>query len=325
MKYLLILILASSILFSQDEPEIKSYEWGEKTIPGFNKRVYIKDFKVNYQLMINWMDRKQGGRQFGGGVKGSATAQLFLGVPSLSTNVLQKLTDSLYNLYVDHLIKNGYFIVNNDEISDLEIWDKYELIDNTAPEKNEFPGIISFKPSQRGFYQRKKKKYFDSFFAGMAMNHPYKIAKEHNCIVSEVILEVSLFEDSESGFTKIVGKLGGGANLEATTRLKLNQYSKVQFAYPEASLTYNPEDGYPIQGVFEEKEYSAYQSQDRDYFGTSYDIGSDYAVLTIYEADDLTFKNMQSVECDPIKYYEGVLNISGIFFDKAIKTAITNY
>lgn len=325
----IILILFSIQLISEETTvlELETSHWGEKKLKNSNfpKKVYIKDFTVNYQLLINWVETRQGGRQFGGGVKGDATAQLMLGVASLTESDLIILTDSLYSNFIQKLQDQGFDVLNSSELAKSETLEKYDLVSINSPEKNDYPGVLVFKPSQEKFYKRRKKKYFDMFARSAALNHPHKIAEELNIGVINVSLNVNLFEDSESGFMKAVTRLGGNANLEAKTNLKIDKNSIISFSYPESNFVYKPDEDIQIDGVVEEKEYEAYQRADSDTWGTDYGIYGTRSVLTIYSADNLSFSNFQEIKCEPGAYKNGVFSKSSLFFQNVAKNMIQNY
>lgn len=75
------------------------------------KRVYIADFQVNYQLGLALQDEQKGGRMFGGGVKGDTKATLVVGLAGIDDVDLQDMTNKLYEEYVTNLQSQGYEIV----------------------------------------------------------------------------------------------------------------------------------------------------------------------------------------------------------------------
>lgn len=313
-KSILVLFAFAVFTFGQQigEFELDESEFGDRHIKGHNKRIYIADFQVNYQLLLNWIEKRQGGRQFGGGVKGDATAQLLLGLPAISEQNVIDLTDSLFAKYKEHLREKGYFLINDSLVANSEVLEDYRKEIGGRLERVEGRGDILVRPTNFEYYERIPKNYFDSFYRAFAQNHPHKLAEEFGIIVNKVYLHFSLFEDSESGFSKAITKLASSANIEVTTRFKLSPLSNVNFYFENSNVKYNPENGIPIKNVVEEKEYTATQNADRDSYG------ADYGSLRIFSADNKSFKNMQNIKCDPIKYQKGASSASEIFFNSAL-------
>jgi hypothetical protein len=319
----LLLISLTFNIHSQtiEEFELGKTDWGTRVLKksGFPKRIYIWDFKVNYQLLINWLEVKKGGRQFGGGVKGDATAQLMLGIKSIEDKHLTDLTDSLYLLFKETLKKNGYLLATKEEISNSEILKKYKLKQGGYLEKTKSPGQVIVSPSNEEFYERIPRKFFDAFARTRAYNHPHELSEEFNIAFVSVNLNVSVFEDAESGFSKAIGKISGEAKLNAATRLKLNELSKIEFAFPKSNFNYKPNNGIRILDVIPEKEFESRQSAEYD------NLGTDYGSLRIFSAENRTFKNLQVIECNPLLYQNGVIKASNEFIKRTIEDMNQNY
>ncbi|MEQ9413499.1 MAG: hypothetical protein RIF39_06695, partial [Cyclobacteriaceae bacterium] len=111
-------------------------QMGSKDLDKAPKKVFIKNFKVYYQMIAEAEKTIHGGRQFGGGsYTGDATARLAVGVEGIEPEELQQLTNRLYNDYVAKLKNLGMEVSTSKDYTNLESFADDELLE--GPRINE--------------------------------------------------------------------------------------------------------------------------------------------------------------------------------------------
>ena len=68
-------------------------EMKSKNLAEAPKKMFIKSFKIYYQMIAEAETTAQGGRQLGGNYVGSATARMAVGVEGIDPEHLQKMTN----------------------------------------------------------------------------------------------------------------------------------------------------------------------------------------------------------------------------------------
>lgn len=312
--------------------EIKDYGYGQKRFKKAEKKIYIAQFRVVYQLMADWSKTAKGGRQLGGSYRGNATARLALGTKGISEADLQEMTDQLYNDYVGKLEAGGYEIVSPDEAGKIEFYSQWERKTGGKLSLAQYPGYIMSTPSGYDYYVkrtdkkgREKKTFLD--------DSPKISVGLDGAVVSKVNFVVQFVTEAESAGSKMLGKtLGGIAKVVAKTDFRLDKdgvmgggafstdFAKTQstFTYavrkmaPEAQSTYNLKKSVPINGVYEKKKYKAVETAQTDNWGT------DYGAMRIFSADNTYFENLQAIEVDATKYKKGLLDATSKFMNASV-------
>ena len=113
----------------------------EKKFKKAPKRVYIAEFFVNYQLAFSQTSLARGGREVGGGYRGSAKATLNVAVSGVDMQALQKLTDELYKQYTDRLTSEGYEIVSADEAGATDLFSEWGTKEGWRVEPGAIPRL----------------------------------------------------------------------------------------------------------------------------------------------------------------------------------------
>jgi hypothetical protein len=320
----------------------KQSSFGMKKFKDADKKIFIQEFFVNYQMLYDQVAIANGGREAGGGVRGKAKAQLVLGVQGISTEALQKITDSLYKAYTNRLIAEGFEIVTASDMKDEAYFEDWTLLEGGKPDQAQFPGYVTTAPSGFDFYVKKVKKdgkrknrknVFDN---GMGTSK-----KLGGIIIARVNIAVPFLEGAESQGSRALRKtFGGVAKVVAKTDLSITERTSLQvqggfalktitlntnatFAYKQglknqATLTMIPKKKIQIKGVFESKKYKAVKSGSQDLWGT------DYGAITVFSAPEEALQIMQAVPCDEAKYTEGVYTAATTYL-KTILDEFTQY
>ncbi len=315
--FTLILLGVSTLSAQQlEELEIKSNGYGEKKLKKAPKKIYVAEFEINYQLMANFSETAQGGRQIGGSYRGDATATLLLGVPGIDENLLQENTDKMYNEYISQLKDAGFEVITPEDAGKTDLYADWTKLTGGTPSQAQNPGYIQTTPTGFSYYKQKIKKGRAKTSA-FYYNQIIKLSKQlDNAIVSIVKLNIPVFEDAESGASKSLTKMVGGvakvvarANYRLTPGIYVQtgsmsgEYVPTQVAFYYSNLAqgvYTIKKDVPITGVFDnEKKYKASQAADVDHWG------SDMGAIRVFSPSNLEVKNMQRVECDASKYIQG--------------------
>ena len=315
--FALLLSIGSQAIGQQLEDfEINAKAWGDGKMRKEDKRIYISKFEINYQLMANFSETAEGGRQLGGSYRGDATASLVLGIPGIDEKKLQENTNQLYQQFVAQLKSEGFTIITPDEASKTKLYADWERLSGGTPSMGQNPGYIQTVPAGFDYFKEKinkKGRAKTSIFYGIQLT---KLAKEMDgAFIAIVKVNVPVFEDAESGGSKMLGDaLGGVAKVvvRANYRLAPSIYfqtgamsgeavlTQVTIMHPEGAINCYLKKDASITGVFDNsKKYKAVETAAVDSQGTQ------MGALTIFRPDDRTLKQMQTVTCDPDKFIEG--------------------
>ncbi|RYZ94595.1 MAG: hypothetical protein EOP47_27540, partial [Sphingobacteriaceae bacterium] len=118
-------------------------------------RVYISSFTVNFQIYNEKEKFKQGGYQFGGGVKGDAKASASVGLAGLTEADIQQVTDKLYQDFVGQLKASGLQIVSPDEAAKIDTYSDYVRLQGGKVSFAQLPGTMSTSPTGYEFFVKK--------------------------------------------------------------------------------------------------------------------------------------------------------------------------
>lgn len=302
----------------------KQASYGMKKFKNAGKKVFIQEFFVNYQMLFDQVEIANGGREAGGGVRGKAKAQLVLGVQGVSGDDLQQLTDSIYKMYKDRLISEGFEIVTAKDMQNQSYFEDWVLLEGGTPDKAQFPGYITTAPNGFDFYVKKVKKNGKRKNRKNVFDNGMSTSKKlGGIIIARVNIAVPFLKNSESQGSRALRKtFGGVAKIVAKTDLSITERTSLKvkggfapktimlttnatFAYKEglknqATLTMIPKKKIEIKGVFESKKYKAVKSASQDLWGTN------YGAITVFSAPDEVLQKMQAVPCDVHKYRKGV-------------------
>jgi hypothetical protein len=315
------------MVFTVNAQEVKIKEissMGQKKFSKSSKRVYIADFRVNYQLLFSQVEVAEGGREFGGGYRGEAKAGLNLGVKGVSASDIQAITNDIYKSYVAELEKAGYTLITADEAAKTEQYEGYEMKSGGTINENQYAGLLSVVPNDYNYLIKKttsKGKEKNKF-------NGYKLSAElEGALVAKFNVNVLFTEDAESGFSKTLGNaVGGLAKIVIRPNLRiasgLGTYNQFYFAEtwkkPLAYTKMEIKNDIEIPGVFEDKKYKATNTAQTDLWGSS------FGVMTVYNVSDSYLSKTIPVVCESQKYNNGVKQAAIAYID-AIFNKFNNY
>lgn len=313
--------------------ELKVSDFGTKNLRKMkSKRLYVAEFEINYQLMGNFTETAEGGRQLGGSYRGDATASLVLGVPGIEVDPLQQNVEDMYKMFLDQMKAEGYEIVSADEAAKTKQYADWERLEGGTPSESQNPGYIQCIPAGLSYFKKKIKKdgrAKTGIFNDITMT---KLSKSLDAVVAVVKLNIPIFEEAESAGSKMLsGAVGGLAKVvvKSDFRIATGIYfqtgkmsgefvpTKVSFFYSNlARVDAFPKKDISITGVFDnDKKYKASESASVAYSGTQ------MGAMTLFRVDNRVMEKMREVECEPDKYYAGVKMAS----EKYIGTALSEF
>lgn len=324
-------ILWSGMLFAQGPVELKDISGsGQNKFKKSPKRVYIAQFRVNYQLLYSQVEKEQATRTLGGGYRGAAEAGLTMAVKGIEAADLTEITDKLYNDYVASFKNAGYEIVSIDEASSAKSFEGWDRKMGGTLNEDQYPGYITAIPT--GFeYFVKKTKEGGREKTGF-IDNSLKISGDLKVTVIKINLVVPFVEDAESGASKALGKAAGGvAKVVLRPYLRIEKdpvgtagafstdaaQTKATYAFKESAgsmgATYlHLKSNIDIPGIFEDKKYKAVETADQDLWGTQ--VGA----LTIFNVSDNYLKKTQPLPVDAQKYKQGVSQAAGAYLNATI-------
>jgi hypothetical protein len=296
------------------------------------KKIFIQHFYVNYQMMMSQSEIAKGGRQIGGGYRGSATASLSMAVKGVDLDQLQAMTDKFYQDYKTQLEDAGFKIMTADEVKSNEFFAKHDVYPGGTAAAGTVPGYVSTSPNGISFLQSK-----GGVFNPLGMPDSKNLG---GVIVSRVYITVPFVESAESQASKALTKsVGGVAKIVLKPNLRVSPHesvavggdfkkpksldTRVSFAYKKSlkyQATFQAKLKKPIDidGVFEEKKYKASQSGSVDHWGTS------NGMFQMFNVDDKEMKNTQAVACEGDKYINGVREAVSTYLTSSVDTFLNN-
>ncbi|MBZ0245403.1 MAG: hypothetical protein K8H85_05625 [Cyclobacteriaceae bacterium] len=241
------------------------------------KKMFIKNFKVYYQMIAEAEKTIQGGRQFGGGsYTGDATARLAVGVEGIEPEQLQQLTNRLYNDYVAKLKNLGMEVYTSKDYTNLESFEGDELLDGPRINEEQIEGSLMVVPDGFSYYVKrvtKKGKEKGGFMSNMASNEAAsefssslafkglpKLSMElDDMIVVDVAVNVpSMYMDKKAALGTV--KIKGGAYLRienARATYASGKLKKPGVATPDKYIELMLKEPIKINGVFAEQEFKS--------------------------------------------------------------------
>lgn len=334
-RVLLTLLFFAGALLVQGQTigkmELKESGFGEKKLAKAAKRIYISEFSVNYQLAYSQTSIARGGREIGGGYRGDAKASLSVAVPGVDPSELQKITDQVYQEYIQELKAQGYEIVNPDDAGKTDIFSDWEKLEGGTISQAQFPGYLATTPTGFGYFVRKITK------KGRAKNGIFEYANKlsrqlDGAIIAKVNLAIPFVEQAEGQGSKALRKtFGGVAKVVVKPNFRLSPMESVQisktgsasaitkssYIYFESlknqgQVNYDLKKPVKIDGVFEEKKYKAVESADSDIWGT------DAGHLRVFHFSDKEVSMTQAIPCEPDKYLNGVREVVQRFVKESL-------
>ena len=144
-----------------NEKNVKDWGYGENKIKKAPKKIYVKDFFVNYQVLSSNSETTTNSDL------DRATSMMSVGLVGLETEDFQEITDAAYKRMVGKLTDAGYEIVGSEEAAKAEMFQDYTKLTGGTPSQAQIIGYISTAPTGYDYYVKKvtnKGKAKDAFF-----------------------------------------------------------------------------------------------------------------------------------------------------------------
>jgi len=245
------------------------------------KKVYIKNFKVFYQMIAEAEKTAYGGRQVGGGsYTGNATARLAVGVEGVEPNDLQVMTNNLFNGFVAQLESMGLEIVNTNNLPTTNFFDEWQLLSGPRINEDQIKGSLMVIPEGFSYYVKKVNKKGkekgggfmsgvtkdDGGFQSVVYGPVPKLSDElGDIIVADVSISVpSIYLDPKTNFG--AAKVKGGAFLrmaQAKVSFVSGEVNKPGAPYADTAVELVLEKPVPIPDVFGEQDFKSVATKSR--------------------------------------------------------------
>ncbi len=315
-KYIALTLLVLAVVISAGgQVKIKEISsTGQKKFKDAAKKVYIAEFRVNYQLLYSQTEVAEGGREIGGGYRGDAKAGLTMGIKGLEKEDLMEITNEVYQKYVQEFKNLGYEQITALEASQVKEFEGFEMKNGGTLNEDQVPGLLSAVPVNYEYLIRsttskgKEKSRFNGYKASAQLG---------GAIIARLNIDVLFVEDAESGASKGLSKaVGGVAKIVVRPNLRIAEASSQNEFYfaekeikPLAYTKMEVKDPVEIAGVFEDKKYRAAESAQTDNWGAQ------RGTMTVFNVSDSYLSKTIPLECSAAKYKAGVKNAANDYID----------
>jgi len=246
MKTRKIALLIVGLLFVNlgmaQELELSSKGYGEKKFKKYPKKVFIKDFNVNFQMTAN---AKAQSKSTTNSARGSSSASMNVAVTGVEAADLQNITNAAYKDLVAKFESNGFEVVTASEIGDLAAFEDYDLMESNINE-DQNPGFLKVTPEGFTYYVKGiSKKGKEKGMPGVV---PMKLLKETEneyLVVAANYSFSSIYlvsrESDGLGISSVKGKIG----------LKMQGCSLNAWGGRYSTIGYTPKKIPEFEGIFE--------------------------------------------------------------------------
>lgn len=295
------------------------------------KKVFIKTFKIYYQLIAEAEKTVYGGRQFGGGsYTGDATARLAVGVEGLNPEDLQKLTDDIYDDYIAKLKGLGLEVMTAKDVN-TEFFEDWGRIDGPHMNQEQLKGSLMVVPNGFSYYvkkiTKKGKEKTGGFMSGVtsvngatvvefsssAYGPIPKLSDElEDAIVIEVALNVpSIYLDPKSKLG--TAKIKGGAYLrleQGKASYVSGKLGKPGVASPNTMVEVLLTKPVQINGVFPASDFKVVATKNRT---------SVPSYAPFFTVEDKTVELTNVIECEASVYQSEVSKVAKEFLGTSVQ------
>jgi hypothetical protein len=344
-KIFLILLLGilAQPLFAQNIGEVDLKEinnYGLKKLKDAPKKVFIGQFRLNFQTMYLDTEKKSGG--FRGGseytrsYKSDVSASLAIGLKGLNEQDLIDITNKLYEDLEAKFKAEGYEIIPASKAGTIESLNDWEKRVGGKLNQSQYEGYVSVVPTGFEYLVRNVKD--DGKEKGNILNRASAVSKElDGALVMIVNITIPFAQEAESGGSKMLGKLGGGAKVVAETGLMVSNNaldvsgttqfyangSSVISIYAKQSMS-NINVGnwilkkpITIDGVIEKKKFKVEESAKVDW-------GTDAGFFKVYDVDDRFMSKVQALQVNSEKYKAGVFDAASKYINTVWQEIASN-
>lgn len=243
------LFVVSAFAKAQSLGELKAStfgSYGEKKLKKANQKVYIAQFKTNFEVFKDAVNYKSGS-SFGG--RNSATAKLAVALDGLDEGDLKRITDEVYQEFVYQLKDAGLEIINADEAGKTEVYEGWTRREGGDIIPTKLPGVITITPNNFSYYVKgldkegNEKKSKSIFSNDTDLKNNKKLAKElGDVLVAKVDLNI-LFIEVKNGWSP------GTAKVVFKTDLRLVANDAITAEKKKGLRFKGSNDVFPVQTV----------------------------------------------------------------------------
>lgn len=311
-----ILILITTLSYGQEfnKKNVLINDFKTKSLAGAPKKVFIKSFKIYYQMIAEAQTTSQGGRQLGGNYVGSATARMAVGVEGINPEQLQSMTNEIYDYYISELERQGFEVYTANNVGETEYFQDWTKIDGPTINEEQIQGSLMVIPEGYSYFVKKVTKKGkektgafmsgvtgdDGSFTSSAYGPNPKLSKDlDDMFVVEVSFNVpSIWLSSNNKLGS--AKIKGGPDLKLS-QAKISYISgkgnKPGVAYPETSVETFLKEAIPVSGVFKDEKFKSVVNRSHTYVPS-------YA--SYFSVNDRSMEVTNTIECDPEVYQSEV-------------------
>ena len=334
---LMLLTLFAGNTKAQDIPEFKLKEmsYGLKKLDKMPKKIYISQFKINFQTIYLDKEFRNGGYEMGGTYRGDVSASLQLGLNGLLEKDLQDITDDIYKDCIDRLKKQGYEIVTADQVAGIDVYEGWERKKGGTLSKAQVQGYITATPSNYEYFVKGTKESGKE--KSTFLDKSGKISKQLNGVgVLRININVPFARDGESQGSKMLTSLNKNAKIVADATVHISNMpassaatevtttdTRVSFdagtglsEFMNANWTLK--DEIDLLGLVEKKKYKVVEAADRDW------NASNAGLFSVFYVDDKFLKKTQQVDVDRTKYISTVSAVSKKIINNALDDLFSN-
>ncbi|SNT00861.1 hypothetical protein SAMN05421640_1988 [Ekhidna lutea] len=242
LKSLLLLCAALLLMHfsSAQELELKSNGYGEKNLKKFPRKVYIKEFNVNFQMTA---DAKAVSKTTTNSRKGSSSASMNVAVTGIDAPDLQQITNTVYNDFVNAFKSQGFEVLTVNDIGDLKYFEEYELMGANINE-DQNPGYLKVTPEGFQYYV---KGISNSGKEKQVVGAPMRLLKE----MDDVMVLTADYTFSAIDLNASQSSVLGTSSVKGNIGLKMPSCVLNAWAGKMIAINYTPKKMPEFEGVFE--------------------------------------------------------------------------
>lgn len=268
--------------------------FAEKKMSKAANQIFINQFTVHFQMLFFDAESTRAGVNYG-----TTSASLSVGFEGIDESDLQKLTDQIYQDYVNMMKSNGYEIISADDLSGNKSVAKGEMIAYTRPDYEKISGYVSCMPTGFKSFYKKGKPLLSALI-------------KHDGLTADVSIEVPFIVDAESGASKLAtSAVGGVSKIVVKPILRIGGGSVYSYNWSGGSYVTLPmKSDLIVKGVFEDEKFKAAA-------GAVSNSSSTIGATTFTKSWNVDESKVQTAKCDPEKYKKGVVDGSNKFLSEA--------
>ena len=339
MKTLSVIILSFLLItgvYSQDIPsfKLKEFSYGLKKLDKLPKKIYISQFRINFQTIYFDKEFRSGGYQMGGGYRGDVSASLQLGLNGLYEKDLQEIADNIYTNCLEQIKKQGYEIVTAEQAAGINTYEDWERKTGGQLSKSQYDGYITATPSNFEYFVKKTKESGKE--KSTFLDKSGKISKELDGVgVLRVSINVPFAQDGESQGSKLLSSLSKSAKLVAESSVYISNMpignstgdltSDTRVAFDagkglatQMSANWTLKDDIELNGLVEKKKYKAEETSNKTW------TASNAGLFNVFIVDDKFLKKTQQVDVDRTKYISTVSGVGIKIIENALSDLFSN-